>query len=256
MAHLPCEHCGSSDAVQPYKDGMFCFSCHKKQYLEVSGSIRNSRIANDAQDVPYPTARNKVIQKLNPCILNQPTMWLLEKNMCNPSYEGRVYNMIKSVDLYSRNKEKWYTITNCLELLIYNLKGEYIGSEYRLFSGDRKSISDYPPGSVFLSNPLEHVPCRVITEDIASAINVSHVCPSLALMGTSLPRRCSQKLLTILESADRFVLWLDGDKPGQEAAKKVAKTISQFKPVQNVVTSLDPKCYQHSEVRDILRGHI
>lgn len=251
MANLPCDYCNSSDGVQAYQDGMFCFVCHRKQFI---GERRKALGSSPTPDeVQYPTARNKTVHPGTKIITNVKQCQYLE---CLPFRVDVRPRLWESVELYSNNKQKWYTIHDCIEWEIHDLKGEYVGSEYRLFSGGRKSISDYPSGTVFFSKPYDKGSIRVITEDIASAIKVSTVCPSLALLGTSLPRRVSRKLLDILASADKFILWLDGDKPGQEAAKKIYKTISQFKPVCNIVTSKDPKHYETVEIQEILREYV
>ncbi len=48
-------------------------------------------------------------------------------------------------------------------------------------------------------------------------------------------------------------IWLDGDAPGQDAARKILKKLLAFNlPARNIITERDPKLYSDREIREIL----
>lgn len=253
MANKPCKNCGSSDARQSYSDGDYCFSCHTKVFRK---GTSNSRIHKPIcleigvdDEKHYPTSRHAEYGKLTAAAT---------KYLAPLSEETqRINNIIflESVELYSYNFKKWYTVHDVVRFEILDCERRLIGYEYRCFTGTRKTLSDYPPGSAFYSE-YGKMPYRIITEDILSAMKVGVQYYSAALLGTSLPKRMSPKLMGLLQSGESFLVWLDGDSAGQAAAKKVITTLQQFAPCVNIKTHLDPKYYSPDEITEIVTWNL
>jgi DNA primase len=93
----------------------------------------------------------------------------------------------------------------------------------------------------------------VIVEDILSAIRIGESYPTVAVLGC---KPGKGKLKQIAECGTEYIIWLDGDEPGQKGAKKLKSYLSQFGPVVNIVTDEDPKCYTDEEIRKIVIGNI
>ena len=94
----------------------------------------------------------------------------------------------------------------------------------------------------------------VIVEDNLSAIRVGEILPAVSLIGTSMSQ---ENMLTVTENYDILIVWLDGDGPGQNAAKKlVDKLLLMHTSVHNVVTGRDPKCLFDTEIRGVLQPFI
>lgn len=104
----------------------------------------------------------------------------------------------------------------------------------------------------------------VLVEDFISAVRVGQVENSLCLAGTSLNYT---QLDYVLDNFSNIVLWLDGDKAGQESASKIIKKLQYVLKITtdwrrldknysitSVNTSKDPKHYSTKEIRNILHA--
>ncbi len=89
----------------------------------------------------------------------------------------------------------------------------------------------------------------VVVEDILSAIRVGTTFPCIALRGTS----CNtSKLDQLRKSADSFIVWLDGDRPGINAAKKLGNKLTWVGKVCYIRTKEDPKAYSNEEIQEMI----
>lgn len=102
---------------------------------------------------------------------------------------------------------------------------------------------------LFYSGPCQDV--VVVTEDILSAIRVGQVSTTISLLGTKLS---SEQLAVLMDYT--VVLWLDGDKAGRDAAKKLKRELGMVTTVYDVVTKRDPKLLSNYEIAMKLRGLI
>ena len=90
----------------------------------------------------------------------------------------------------------------------------------------------------------------VLCEDILSAFKVGQVTEAWSLLGTSLN---PAPLAEILYRGCDVIVWLDGDKPGQDAAAKILKTLRAHGiAVRNIVTEKDPKKYNRALIEEQL----
>lgn len=146
-----------------------------------------------------------------------------------------------------------------------------------------RSVSDKPKyierqvddAVIFVSDPetiLEpeqagmHGQDIVVTEDVLSAIRVGRIVPALALLGTSVG---DAKVAGLLAEAKRYKpvnqrhgneedvlrigVWLDSDKAGRIAARRLARRLTlQGYSVSNIKTEKDPKRYSNREIKEIL----
>lgn len=102
----------------------------------------------------------------------------------------------------------------------------------------------------------------VLVEDFISGIRVNNHADCIPLLGTSLKKYMIEDIL----AHGKIVIWLDGDEPGQKAAKKIYKTLCdtiKYRTKLNafnhkkyklsiVTTEKDPKEYTDSEIKQYL----
>jgi DNA primase len=252
MAHLPCSKCGSSDAVQDYADGTYCFSCDTKKKLWTPKAQRETR--------HYPTIAEEGIEAE---IAEIPTMaraWLYKHYFDDKLIKNYSINWAHSIALWSTKDQKYYTTYNKLVLPIFNIDySEVEGIICRSFDEDgRKYLTQIKPEMLFYSNRFniakEPFPLVIITEDVISAMRVGEEYPSVSILGCSVSDR-SKKLMTLVTLGDEFVIWLDNDKPGIDGAKKLHKTLSQYAHCSVLHSEKDPKCYSPREIQHLISNH-
>lgn len=93
----------------------------------------------------------------------------------------------------------------------------------------------------------------VVTEDIASGVRISDATNDRlnahSLMGTFM----NDSQLRLLMSYETVVLWLDSDKAGKDAVRKIRPVLSMFTNVKNIVTAEDPKRLSNREILSHLK---
>ena len=90
----------------------------------------------------------------------------------------------------------------------------------------------------------------VLCEDMLSAYKVGQITEAWSLLGTALnPAPLSE----ILYRGCDVIVWLDGDKPGQDAAAKILKTLRAHGiTTRNIITPKDPKLYSRAYIEEKL----
>lgn len=107
----------------------------------------------------------------------------------------------------------------------------------------------------------------VVTEDVLSAIRVGRIVPSVALLGTAVG---TPKVGALVQAATvqdagavaieageetklRIGVWLDADKAGRTAARRLARRLELLgHTALRIKTEKDPKRYSNREIRSIL----
>lgn len=97
----------------------------------------------------------------------------------------------------------------------------------------------------------------VLTEDALSAWKVGQVTEAWSLLGTKAHARVVHELM---QQGKRLAVWLDDDRgrkngsnPGQEAARKIAKTLRELgEDVRNITSDRDPKFHDLDYIRSKL----
>lgn len=93
----------------------------------------------------------------------------------------------------------------------------------------------------------------VVVEDALSAVRVGRVAPSVAVLGTSINERELEVLGEPCARPKRVVLWLDGDKAGNQAKLKFKRRLELMgADVKVVNTPMDPKRYSNRQIQELL----
>lgn len=232
-AGLPCDDCGSSDALAQYDNGTHCFSCGKT-YRDSKVESHNWSPVTKVTEIPFTTLH---IEE------NGPVGSFLKARHFTQSLWNE-YGLKQSLDgnylvlpEFSSNP-RYYEIRY--------LGGNPKEPKYRTI-GTKKIL--YQGGSIYGST--------VICEDILSCIRIQEVYmfPCIALRGTSLSEETISQLCT--HKIKNYITWFDSDEPGQKAAKafkeKLQWTGASF---SNIVTQKDPKWHTASEIKAIFRGEL
>lgn len=90
----------------------------------------------------------------------------------------------------------------------------------------------------------------VLTEDILSAFRVGMATEAWSLLGTKL---LTPVLARLIADGRPVIIWLDSDKPGQDAATRISRSLANVGVRHhNIVTDLDPKNLSRHEIEEVL----
>lgn len=218
----PCDYCGSSDALTQYDNGSYCFSCHRSDKNSLPGDY----------DVELRTPHNLHVfpEDFTNELPDKVKAWLY-------------------VHHFSPNDIIWHDIgwSDCYQRMILHQHRQWW--EGRSFNKDSKvkylSASKKHPWTY-----LHHYQTGiVIVEDIISAMRISKYSNVIALRGTSLNEEHRR---IVVANATNFKIWLDSDKAGTDAARKMRKHLELFGDVQVISSEKDPKCYSNGEILKII----
>ncbi len=207
-----CIYCGGghfNSCYITYDDGDHCFSCGKgtrrsSEYFSYRPEISNSEFGNQVLKTPvYST-------EFSPSVLE----WL---------YGYYVYE-----DLIRKYRIKYcepqYDKPESILLPIMNSKDELIAYQRRFFP---KGFYSTPTVKqlLFIAGKTEGDTICIV-EDYISAIRVGEAIDTLCLFGTSIT---DDQLSFIINHYNNVIVWMDGDEPGLNAAKKIInKTQKSF----------------------------
>lgn len=225
---LSCLECTSSDAMADYGDHYYCFSC-KAVIKKKDGKSFKPKITK--AEVEYPPTSIFNPRKFHPDALR----WL---------YGYRIFD-----DLIEKYKLFYVPFSHRVGLPCLDKDGKLLNYQVRALNpdDDPKYLSRGPK-NLFFSSFTKYQYC-VIVEDILSAIRVGEQCPAVALNGTALK---DQWIWSVVDKYSNIFIWLDGDIPGQQAAKKIVKKLSLYVPCKLLYSDEDPKTYKPSEIREII----
>ena len=248
---LPCEDCGSSDALADYEDGTFCFSCKRyrskkkeqRSYFKTQQDIRldTGELQGSFSTEDWPKEAKLFLYKL---YLDDD---MINKNEITHCLEGLFRSKSTGEQVHFKNR---------IAIPFYDSAGSKRGHVARAYTKGtipkaytitkRKSLA-------FPKNLISDTFC-VVVEDVISCIRLSYHTPACSLNGTSIS---DKDILNLKENYDRIYLWLDDDKPGQEAAASLKRRLSNFfSEVILIRTELDPKCYTNRKIKSILKEFI
>lgn len=233
-AGLPCNECGSHDAMAEYDNGTFCFSCHHTNYFNYNKSKVVFNKDPKVIETPFQTCGIKENSFIH-CFLK-------ERHFTEDLL--RYYKLEQSVDdnyLILTGYEN--EIRKFIEIRLMNSK--IIGPKYRTIGTKKQWFR----GAMEFKVLPRHL---VIVEDMLSAMRVGWVVPCIALRGTSLSEEVTAKFCEFNKDLNIFT-WFDSDLPGQSAAKAFKDKLNwagfSFK---NIITAKDPKMYSDDEIRSVL----
>ncbi len=237
-----CPSCGSNHKTKPYciyTNGTHCFSCgHTKttdRNFIVSTKIQSSDIVKlpDFEDNPANFSTESL-------------RWL---------YKYHVYEfLIREYRIMEAEGPS----------LIFPVVKDNVLTMYqrRWITGERRIITGGPKTHMYSHSAKSDT--VIIVEDMLSCIRVGELLPTLCLFGTKLKY---EEINNIINNYTNIILWLDGDKPGQEAAATIENQLKQEAKkhirkkafelrdqiiIKNILTKYDPKVYTKTELRRIL----
>lgn len=236
---LPCDDCGSSDAVTEYSNGSYCFSCKKmtpkKSVGVVSGLVKEFKkpLRKDSLKMPnsIPVQKGSLVD----CFLKQRHF---------TDEQIFFYNIRQSLDgnalilcSWGKNPEQFYYEVRYLTPYIGMPKYVTIGKKDFGYNGKVISKKEI-----------------ILVEDILSAMRIGWNYPCIALRGTKLTEALLSTLCT-KQNPYTIITWFDDDEPGQRGAHEVLHKLSWcgFEHY-NIVTPKDPKWYTDEEIKNILEG--
>lgn len=236
MSHCPfCDSGHTSPCFARYTDGYKCFTCGA--WKQADRSFIEAPVIKNTINMPeheHNPKRFRVdsLKWLYQYYLTDEVIrkrWILEAKDGSLMFPAIIDG---EIDFYVRRWLDTKRIRN-------------VGNKPRYIMGEGKTI--------------------VIVEDFISAIRVAEHTSTLCLFGT----KCNKDTINhILTNYDRIVLWLDGDKAGQDASYvlqsyirkahywlKKKRTFEDFKlSMCNIKSELDPKCYSDSVINLYMKG--
>ena len=233
---LPCPFCSSSDAYAEYDTNFYCFSCKASK----SKAFKNRTVTKVQVDgLPSDCTEELPIEVQAKLYQHHFTDELIQKAGLLYSESGRIYSqrLRKEVNVgprlilpyYENNELQYWEGKTCGHSRLKYITSGGKQQLYKTFCGA--------------------VPQIVIVEDILSAIRVGETTPCVALRGTS----CNtNKLHQLSQCANDFIIWLDSDRPGIEAAKKLGNKLTWVGKVCYIKTKEDPKCYSDKEIANFI----
>ena len=223
-AGLPCESCGSSDALALYSDGTYCFSCKKHTHKLV--------FAPNIPTITFHSPKN-----LDRCnfgsLPKEAIKWLKKYGLTDEEI--------------SENKFSWDGTSNRLVYPIKNTNSVTGYEKREITGGTPKTICQGRKVDSFhiIQPNKEEFKGVVAVEDIISAIKVGRVAKALCLFGSQVSLSQYNEISRI---TNLFILWLDLDKFNQ--AVKIAQKAKSFGIETKIIkTDLDPKMYSTEEIR-------
>lgn len=94
----------------------------------------------------------------------------------------------------------------------------------------------------------------IIVEDMISAIKLDRYAPTVALLGTSLPK--DKEAFIAQLPYKKAIVWLDSDSAGRVGAQKAIKTLQKYFRIRQIITDEDPKCIKHERLKELLSGYL
>ena len=238
-AHLPCDDCGSRDALAEYEKNTYCFSCgvSKKK-----GNVKHF-FARDTK----PKVMGKVVLPKNTgqTMPSEAQKLLLKGGITDDiALEYGIFHVANATLWTTQNKPIY--VKNRLIFPCYSDNKDLVWYQARAVDkADQPKY--YTVGNKdYLFKAGEDGDTVVITEDMLSAIKVGHHTRAISLQGTSINK---QNLVDISQKYTNIIVWLDGDKPGLDAARKIIKQFQLVASnVQQIITGRDPKCLTNGQI--------
>ena len=214
-----CPFCNGGHATPcfaEYDDGYCCFSCGRKKKANREFNLSSSAPTLDVHVIAH--TRNP--REFDLEILK----WL---------YKYHVYDEVirKHYIGYAPYEEfvtgRGVSFKGCSLILPVIVEHKIVMYQRRFFPnkqfitvGDKKVIQLVLPEEALFSDVC------VLVEDYISSLRVGAFVDTICLHGTSLSQHVKQYLST--QNYTKIVLWLDGDKPGIEAADKIGKELGIY----------------------------
>jgi len=201
QVHLPCEACGSSDALSVYSDHKYCFACGAHEFT-------NER--------------------------ERP----MEKKADFSPVSGKAYEL-KARRISKETCEKWgYKVGDMfgekVQIASYYKDGKLMGQKIRTKDKDFKWLGGNDPGLYGMHLWKPGGKMIVVTEGEIDALSVSQTqdnkWPVVSLPhGAQNGPKAIKENLEYLESFEKVIFMFDMDEPGRKSASECAKILSPGK---------------------------
>lgn len=232
---LPCDECGSSDAVSEYLDGSsYCFSCQYYFHPTWSSVVEFKR--------PAWKNPNKIEMPNSIPVQPDSMVYAFLKQRHFTDEQIFFYNIRQSLDGKSLVLCSWGKLKQHSYYEIRNIDISRNAPKY-ITIGNKK---------VGYNGKIDSKAYVILVEDMMSAMRVGWNYNCAALRGTKLSEENLAWLCT-KKQPYHIITWFDNDIPGQEGAKDIQQKLSWcgFK-YTNVITRKDPKMYTDEEIKQIL----
>lgn len=255
---LPCPWCHSSDAFHEYEDNYYCFSCHKyewKNKTKKSFPVKESSAPKEA-----PNNKIELPKDFTYDIPNDIKAKLYLQHFTDELLRKFGVGFSENCWIWSHKLNKYFNSGSRLILPYYSFpettNGHVAASKllfYEAKTYDKTNKLKYISvggKQILYKTFVGSVSKVILVEDILSAIRIGKWFPCIALRGTFLSEK---KTISLLNSVtDTAILWLDGDKPGVQATRKLTRKLRLVRKVINIHTLKDPKCYSDEDILALL----
>lgn len=248
-----CQYCNRDDATQTYPDGSYCFRCSRV----LSGTQKASKPLFPILE-PLEASSTEVVlphsftQEIPP----EGLYWLYKHGITDKLIERYRIGYVKNEVV--RVPGTTFTVKLKNRVILPCWHSEPFGPEFGLEWYQARALGDDQPKYITIGSEGLFGGKRgwlgmtlVITEDMLSCIRINEVgYSSIALRSTSLS---DSDLLTLKDSYDTIVLWLDNDKAGINGMNKLAKRFELHgKRVIKITNQEEAKRCFNQKIRDIL----
>lgn len=214
-AHLPCQDCGSSDALSTYDDGhSYCFSCGKNKWLDKEDNPWYFKLSDSERipvDIPKDTLpKDTGLGNSNDYTLEYISFRGISKDSCKKySCKTRVSPTGIPLEIlfpYGSGAAK----VRSLQDKKFSTEGKFVEYE-KLFGEDQ-----FGPGSANAITITEgEIDCLSAFQMLGSKY------PVVSVKGSTSARRDCERSFKYLNSFDKIYLCFDNDVAGHKAAKSL-----------------------------------
>lgn len=233
--HIPCEDCGSSDALTDYGDHTHCFSCgaHKNNSLD--------KEVNSWYSIPKESLRS-------PLRNSYCTPTITYNNSYTETYKGTYTLQYVNTRGISTDTMRFYgvqcKVSDDGEPLQWHFPYGPEATKFRMVEKkDFKSEGDMKKFPLFGMDKFTAGSAKAITitEGEFDAMSVFQMMdskwPCVSVRGSGSAKGDCQDAFKYLNSFDRIYLAFDADEPGQKAVKEVARLFDPNKVYHVVMDS-------------------
>lgn len=233
---LPCSVCSSSDAMAEYANGYYCYSCHTN--IPKKTKTRTARMNKNI----HP----KYLNEFSKTFPDNIKAYLYKHHFTNEMIDDYPLEYCSNYLIYSSK------VHNCIDTgprLVFNLLRHDDTLEAKRFGNHDLKYVTYGKKQALISKKKDLGP-YVIVEDLLSFFRIDSAgFNCCCLRGTQLS---DETMIKLKEKASTFIVWLDGDKPGQAAAEKIQNRLSFIGKAVILKTKEDPKCYSDKDIKEYI----
>ena len=251
----PCPYCcggNNTPCFATFDDGYKCYTCSRSKS---QGADYNAWIPRSTKKAEFYIPEHT----------NDPGQF-------SPEALEWLYKYFIFSDTIKQYRIGYIQDTNSLLMPVFDGAGKLVFAQIRKLSskefltkGSKESLFICTPGNSPDKWPDKSL---VIVEDYISAIRVGKHRDCLCLFGTTLNKSSMTRLIN---QYTNFIVWLDGDIPGQTAAQSITDALSaalekhaqaqafsiiEPRTIDTRRTTKDPKCYTDNKIKLIVENNI